>query len=115
MLSKKDLQAIRLIIQEELKELVMDEWVMSIGKNQDGTPEHTEKRKVNVLHETAKHIINNSAAIRGMQEALDHNKNNVAKLGNALLSFEKPLINLADAAQRLEMPEAELIEDKRPE
>jgi len=111
MLSKKDLQAIRTIIQEELKELVMQEWVMEVGPDKPGDPpKHREKRTVNVLHEIGMYIPNLAAATRGMQEDIERNTNKVNKLGAALCSFEKPLIGLAEAAQKLEMPEAQLIE-----
>ncbi len=85
MLSKKDLQAIRLIIQEELTALVMRDVVMEKAPRKPGDPpKHTEKLTVNVIDEIAKYMPYVEGAVRGMQADVEQNTNSVTKLGNAI-------------------------------
>ncbi len=110
MLSKKDLENIRTIIREELLDLVTMEWIMEVGPNKPGDPpKHTEKRKVNVLHEIGVYLPNSVGAMRGVQADINKTTNKLAKLEQlqatsieTLLTMQNPMRVLGQAAAMIE-------------
>jgi len=101
MLSKKDLQAIRTIIQEELKELVMRDIVMEKAPRKPGDPpKHTEKLTVNVIDEIAKYMPHVEGAIRGVQHDVNVNNNSQLAVAKTLLSLRKGFHELQEVTEQ---------------
>ena len=118
MLSKSDLNKIREIIREELKEAFTIEMTMEKKRDEKtGQPlaiPEINKIKVWLPEEWARHIPYFESALRGMQETSDKAKNNsikafhgVAAIAQILRAIEKPIKKIAS---RGDDPEAELIE-----
>ena len=114
MLSKSDLNKIREIIREELKEAFTMEKKRDEKTGQPLAVPEIKKIKVWLPEEWARHIPYFEGALRGMQETSDKAKNNsikafhgVAAIAQILRAIEKPIKKIAS---RGDDPEAELIE-----
>ena len=119
MLSKNDLNKIRGIIREELKEAFTIEMVMEKKRDEKtGQPlavPDIKKIKVWLPEEWARHIPYFEGALRGMQETSDKAKNNsikafqgVCAIAQILRTIEEPIKQIA--LKKNDPPEAELIE-----
>ena len=119
MLSKKDLENIRGLIQEELKALVFRDIVMECGPKKPGDPEGKTQKEmtVNILDMMAEYLPRTEGALRGVQadintctNTLTTESNRIEAMGNALLSFQTPIMGIANIAAQLEQPKFRLIE-----
>ena len=111
MLTKGDRDAIREIIREELKEALWRKITIERGPRQQGDPERVIKEEEwNVLDFMAAYAPRIEGALRGMQEDVDHAKNNVAgvidrinAIGSTLLGMEQAACRLAEASDKVKL------------
>lgn len=126
---KKDIEEVRKIIQDEIKEAFVREFTVEKGKRQPGDPEKRfETMKMPVTDFLAHYIPLVEGALRGMQETVDRVKNNVNRntaqleqstrqleaVGNILIGMEKSaklLAETSDAIKRLGLPQIQLAEE----
>ena len=101
MLSKRDKEEIRNIIQGELKEALCRTITIERGPRQQGDPEKVVKEEQwNVLDFLATYLPRIEAALRGMQEDVDHAKNGVAVQGEKIAAIGQILLSMETAAKR---------------
>ena len=117
MLTKKDREAIaeivevrcRAIVQEELKACFGRTVLMEKGPRKQGDPEkRTVQEEVDIVSALIMYLPRIEAALRGMQEDVDHTKNRVVKhtekiemLGNAFLGMQDVAMKLAAATDEV--------------
>ncbi len=109
MLTKKDKQEIQAIIRDELKEALFRKITIERGPRKQGDPEKVVKEEEwNVLDFLATYLPQIEGALRGMQEDIDHTKNelgtNTEKLqtiGQTLVDMEQAALSLADFSTKL--------------
>lgn len=102
MLTKKDKDEIRRIIQEELKGALCRMITIERGPRQQGDPEKVIKEEQwNVLDFMAAYAPRIEAALRGMQEDVDHAKNSVLAQGGKIAAIGNVLLGMEVAAKRL--------------
>ena len=114
MLTQNDRNAIRAMIQEELKAALCRKITIERGPRAQGDPEKViREEEWNVLDFLAVYLPKIEGALRGMQEDVDKTKNSVAgtsakvsAIGNSLLGMEKAAKMLAVAADRIKQLKA---------
>ena len=100
MLSKKDLEAIRKIIREELKDALVRTVTVERGPETQGDPEKVIKEEEwNVLDFMAAYLPKVEGSVRGMQEDVDKTKNQVHHMAGIMVGLEKPIMAIGEAAQ----------------
>ena len=100
MLSKKDLEAIRGIIREELKDALVRTVTVERGAEKQGDPEKVIKEEQwNVLDFMAAYLPKVEGSIRGMQEDVDKTKNQVHQMTGIMIGLEQPITAIGEAAQ----------------
>ena len=111
MLSKKDKEEIRAIIQEELKAALVRTVTIERGPRQQGDPEKVVRdEQWNVLDFFAAYAPKIEAALRGMQEDVDKASNKVDLVGGILTELSGALISIDKVSKRLEGNTVTLIE-----
>jgi len=102
MLSKKDKEEIRRMIQEELKAALFRKITIERGPRKQGDPEKVIKEEDwNVLDFLAAYLPRIEAAMRGMQEDLDHTKNKVDQYNEKLEIVGRTLLGIEKAAKKV--------------
>ena len=102
MISKKDELRLREMIQQELKAALYRRITIEKGPRKQGDPEKTvTEEEWNVLDFLCVYLPKIEAALRGMQEDLDHTKNNLAANNNALKVVGEALMSMESSAKRL--------------
>jgi len=102
MISKKDETRLREMIQEELKAALYRTITIEKGPEKQGDPEKVIKEEEwNVLDFFCVYLPKIEAALRGMQEDLDHTKNNLAANNAALKVVGETLIAMEASAKKL--------------
>ncbi|MBW2024364.1 MAG: hypothetical protein JRH08_00745 [Deltaproteobacteria bacterium] len=102
MLSKKDKEEIRQMIQEELKAALFRKITIERGPRKQGDPEKVIKEEEwNVLDFLAAYLPRIEAAMRGMQEDLDHTKNKVETYNRKLEAVAQTLLGMEKAAKKV--------------
>lgn len=102
MLTKNDKQAIRTMIQEELKDALCRKVTIERGPRQQGDPEKVIKEEEwNVLDFMATYLPRIEAALRGMQEDVDKAKNGVAAQREQITAISSVLLTMEVSAKRL--------------
>jgi hypothetical protein len=111
MLTQNDRNAIRTMIQEELKLALCRKITIERGPRAQGDPEKVVREEEwNVLDFMAIYMPKIEGALRGMQEDVDHAKNTVATteakidtIGAVLINMEKAAKMLASASDRFRL------------
>ena len=102
MLSKKDKEEIRQMIQEELKAALFRKITIERGPRKQGDPEKVIKEEEwNVLDFLAAYLPRIEASMRGMQEDLDHTKNKVETYNRKLEAVGQTLLGMEKAAKKV--------------
>ena len=102
MISKKDELRLREMIQQELKAALYRRITIEKGPRKQGDPEKTvTEEEWNVLDFFCVYLPKIEAALRGMQEDLDHTKNSLAANNNALKVVGEALMAMESSAKRL--------------
>ena len=100
MISKKDLVAIRAIIQEELQTALVRKVTVERGPDKQGDPEKVIKEEEwNVLDFMAAYLPKVEGAIRGVQADVDTAKNQVHHMTGIMIGQESSIMALGQAAQ----------------
>lgn len=98
----KDKAEIREIIREELKAALCRTITIERGPRQQGDPEKvTKEEQWNVLDFLAAYLPKIEAALRGMQEDVDHAKNSVAEQSVRIGAIGQVLLTMETSAKRL--------------
>ncbi len=116
MLTKKDKEEIRSIIQEELKGALFRMITIERGPDKQGDPEkRVAEEEWNVLDFLAFYLPKIEAALRGTQEDVDKTKNQVFKqsdqiqvVGNTLMALENSAKNIAKLSDVVKKARPEL-------
>jgi len=111
MITKKDEARLREMIQEELKAALYRTITIERGPRKQGDPEKVIKdEEWNVLDFFVVYLPKIEAALRGMQEDLDHTKNNLAAnnealkvVGDTLMAMEASAKKLAELSDMVEL------------
>jgi len=102
MISKKDENRLREMIQQELKAALYRKITIEHGPRNQGDPEKVIKEEEwNVLDFLCVYLPKIEAALRGMQEDLDHTKNNLVANNNALKVVGEALISMENSAKNI--------------
>lgn len=93
---------LREMIQEELKAALYRTIIIERGPRQQGDPEKVIKEEEwNVLDFFVTYLPKIEAALRGMQEDLDHTKNNVANYNKLLHEVGQTFMAMEQSAKKL--------------
>jgi len=118
MLTKKDKQEIRQLFAEEFAKALTRTILMERGPRKQGDPEgkRSVEERWNLIDFIAGYIPYLESALRGMQEDVDHAKNDVTlntghidAIGKILIDLESPILSLADLGDRIKQ-----IQERQP-
>jgi len=101
-MKEKDETRLRQMIQEELKAALYRTITIQKGPEKQGDPEKVIKEEEwNVLDFFCVYLPKIEAALRGMQEDIDHTKNNLAANNGAMKVIGETLIAMEKSAKKL--------------
>jgi len=101
-MKEKDELRLREMIQQELKAALYRTITIEKGPEKQGDPERVIKEEEwNVLDFFCVYLPKIEAALRGMQEDIDHTKNNLAANNEALKMVGETLIAMEQSAKKL--------------
>jgi len=109
MLSKKDKEEIKVLFAEEFNKAMTRIITVERGPRKQGDPEKVVKEEEwNILDWIAGYIPYLEGALRGMQEDIDHTKNELSHnseklqaIGQTLIDMEQAALSLADFSTKL--------------